>query len=72
MGYGDCTMRKKSWTHPICYSCWDERNPDRMATRLTDAGKEQCCHCGEKTGSGIYIRANPNEVPYPAEEEEDG
>lgn len=50
-----------AWTHSICDACWDKLyrpehgNPVRMSERRVDA----CCFCGERTGSGIYVREDP-------------
>jgi hypothetical protein len=54
------------WTHSICTSCWNERNPDRPAITLADDFREieVCCFCGENTRDGIYIRANPDEPKF--------
>lgn len=48
------------WTHLICQSCWDEKNPNReLATMIIDSGLlSPCCFCGDLTTSGIYIREN--------------
>jgi hypothetical protein len=60
------------WTHPICEDCWQQHNPGRPAARLMDglADQEQCCRCGRITTAGIYVRANPATVLYPAEDDE--
>lgn len=54
------------WTQPLCDSCWQERNPGREPFRMVSGESEQCCICGQDTGSGIYERINPAKVPFPA------
>lgn len=53
------------WNQSVCDRCWDLFNPGRPAVRVIDAMEEICAVCGEKTHSGIYIRADPAKVPYP-------
>ena len=50
------------FTHNICYDCWNIRNPDRKAIRVSTArmNPDKCCYCGKDTNSGIYIRDNPD------------
>jgi hypothetical protein len=58
------------WTQAICVACWNERNPDRPtnpAISYEHGDEECCCHCGQATRSGIYVRVNPATVPYPQE-----
>ena len=43
---------------PICYDCWESRNPDGKARRLEVGGAELCFSCGEVTHSGIYVRGD--------------
>lgn len=47
------------WTHSICNTCWDERNPGRQAFRLREPDEEVCCFCGMPHASGIYMRYDP-------------
>jgi hypothetical protein len=54
------------WTHAMCDSCWNEKNPDRLVPvrALVDGGAfggDQCCYCG-KAASGIYVRQKATEV----------
>lgn len=51
------------FTHSICEDCWNQRNPDRIAHRVTDVDPEACCFCAKAHSSGIYVRANPAETP---------
>jgi len=59
-----------NWTHRICEDCWNERNPDRIATKIIPmyARVEECCFCHKDTASGIYIRHNPKELNCKCEE----
>jgi hypothetical protein len=59
-----------NWTQPICADCWNLRNPDRHAFALTTAEPERCCHCGQVTLSGIYVRVDPATVKFPLAEED--
>lgn len=61
-----------SWTQPICDTCWQERNPAREPVRVALGNRtaEVCAYCGTSTPSGIYVRANPDTVPYPATRED--
>lgn len=64
-----------SWTQPICAARWNQtyavpgsRIVD-VATDVTGPGEvERCCHCGQETRCGIYIRVDPTSVPFPREE----
>lgn len=58
-----------TWTHALCEACWKAREPGREPFRLVDVGivdrkTETCCRCGEPTTTGIYVRANQQEMPY--------
>jgi hypothetical protein len=58
---------KMSWTQPICEACWNERNPEREAVRVTvQEDAETCCYCGEHTSSGIFVRVDPKTVKFAA------
>ena len=61
-----------SWTQPLCESCWDKRNPDRVPSVIVEEHRDQetCCDCGNATRSGIYMRIDPSTVAYPASKEE--
>lgn len=69
-----------TWHNAVCCErCWIDRegtwkeiHPGILAlisvprpTRLTEAPIEECCFCGGPTISGIYVRANPKEMPWP-------
>jgi hypothetical protein len=47
------------WNHSICDPCWIERSLQREAVRLREPRVEQCCFCGKKHKSGIYVREDP-------------
>ena len=57
-----------NWNQPICGMCWYERNPDRDPVRVTDSAVQVCAWCANLTSYGIYVRANPNDLPYPQPE----
>lgn len=59
------TIRRYSWTQAICHACWNERNPDRPSSGVNPGYEETCAYCGEPTTSGIYVRDDPETVPYP-------
>ena len=74
-----------NWTQPCCEACWINREgewealPDGQGEILTalrkpvmvkDTEVERCAFCGGPTFIGIYVRANPDDVPYPAEARE--
>lgn len=50
------------WTHNICETCWNERNPDRLAYKVRQAPALVCCFCGAKHASGIYVRHDPKKL----------
>jgi hypothetical protein len=55
------------WTQPLCWACWERRNPGRKPAALVVADLEQCCDCGGLTQSGIYVRVDPATVRFPQE-----
>jgi hypothetical protein len=57
-----------SWTHPICLACYAQKEPGCSPVRLHRefADEERCCFCGQPTTDGIYYRADPRAVPFPA------
>jgi len=57
--------KKIGWTQPLCRKCWDRETPDREPTVVLDEEWMKCCLCGQHTLDGIYIRVNPDEVPFP-------
>lgn len=54
--------------HPICRVCYDKRYPGREAQTMPQDSRvlEFCCDCGSLTTHGIYFRADPKDVCYPA------
>lgn len=62
-----------SWDQPICDDDWARLNGPREPYRMAEAHRhtETCSWCGKETRSGIYRRAHPNEVPFPAREDDD-
>ena len=76
--------QRLSWTQPICERCWIAREAAwedvgevevlkeiRRPTVLTDSDLEQCAFCGEPTIMGIFVRHDPNDVPF-TKEKNDG
>lgn len=57
-----------SWDQPICDTDWERLEGPRVAYRIKEphVRTERCSWCGEDTRSGIYKRAHPNDVPFPA------
>lgn len=57
-----------NWTHPICVDCYDKRYPGRIPVQVSAEMviTEQCCDCGGLTVSGVYFRADPRTLSYPA------
>jgi hypothetical protein len=47
------------------------RSPVRLNQTAHDSTIEQCAWCGKPTIVGIYKRADPRAVPYPATEREE-
>lgn len=70
---------KFSWNQPICERCWIERDGNwtedgiRIPVRLSaDQVKVcRCSYCGHPTFVGIFIRDDPDYVPYPCAEEDE-
>jgi hypothetical protein len=64
LGQGE---RRYSWTQPCCEICWVDRYPGREPTRLKYEVREDenCVYCAAHTFSGIYVRVDPAEAPYP-------
>ena len=61
-----------NWTQPVCDPCWVDKEGDRAPIRVASelgAERENCCHCGKETYSGIYLRVDPTTVPVPSQEE---
>lgn len=59
-------MSKSSWTQPCCDDCWRAQQPGRQPFRLREVDVEICAWCGVTTMSGIFVRADPATVAYPA------
>lgn len=71
-----------TWSQPCCEACWISRNAVivdqngdtsgiriasvRMPTVIRDPDIEQCAFCGSPTIVGIFVRADPKSVPFPA------
>lgn len=55
-----------SWTQPVCDDCYDWQRPETPPHRLVEREPERCAWCGKLTLSGIFVRADPASVPYPA------
>jgi hypothetical protein len=63
-----------SWTQPCCERCWvpfviGVRQELLEPTRLIEPEQETCAFCGDDTSSGIYVRADPKQVPYSRQED---
>jgi hypothetical protein len=50
------------FNHLLCESCWNRQHPDRPAVTVSSSGPDSCCSCGNKTASGIYVRAAPDSL----------
>ena len=62
------------WNQPVCEGCWirkhtkvvaGQRDLTRVPVRVSDAPVERCCYCGGMTFVGIYVRIDPETVPFP-------
>ena len=74
-----------NWTQPLCDHCWIEmygnfddddclvsfRVPTRVVSDPEKPEIEQCCKCGRFTMGGIFIRIDPDTVPYARIRDED-
>lgn len=74
-----------SWTQPQCERCWathestggipgvrapeSVRLPVRFRPEVRSAEPEQCAWCGFPTWAGIYRRADPATLAFPADDE---
>lgn len=69
------------WNQNCCTDCWiglhgrvredggyEVREPHRVASEGAWL-PVRCSFCGRQTTSGIFVRADPRTVPYPADEE---
>jgi hypothetical protein len=50
------------WTHEICDACWETQHGQREPMRIVDPREVECCFCGTKNKSGIFVRANPLDI----------
>lgn len=50
--------------HSICDTCWNKKNPERIAHKLHEKIRERevCCYCGAPHNSGIFVREDPQSV----------
>jgi hypothetical protein len=64
-------VERMSWTQAVCDRCWELFRGGDVPTRLLQPVEETCAACGEKTMSGIYVRADPSKVPYPRRDDVD-
>lgn len=47
------------WTHLLCQSCWEKREPGRTPIRVKDDPGGRCCGCGVQTTVATYVREDP-------------
>lgn len=59
-----------NWNQPKCDECFAVENPGRTPVRLKGPEPETCSTCGNTTFSGIYVRQHPDEVNYPAADDD--
>jgi hypothetical protein len=52
-----------NWTHPICFECYDEKHPGAVYHYIDPPPEQNCCFCGAKHQSGIFVHQNPVTVP---------
>jgi hypothetical protein len=72
---------KLSWDNPICERCWIEAegiwiadalsarealSSVRLPVRVKEPVIERCSWCGDPTIFGVYKRADPRALPFPA------
>jgi hypothetical protein len=43
--------------HLLCEKCWNVLHPEKPSMIASSSGPDRCCLCGNRTGSGIYVRA---------------
>ena len=72
-----------SWTQPCCERCWIERHAVwdeaemdlliglRLPVQVIEPDLVQCAFCGSPTFIGVFVRADPASVPYPALKEDE-
>lgn len=61
-------MVRWSWTQPCCSHCYQEHYPNRDPVRIVTREIENCVYCMSANRSGIYVRLDPAEAPYPSME----
>lgn len=76
--------KKFSWNQSCCERCWADEigwrtDPETGIGRLIepvrrlspeDTSAKVCAFCGNPTWVGIFVRRDPQTVPYPTEETE--
>lgn len=60
-----------SWTHSICWTCWDNNHPGREPVKLKIKEIEVCCFCGREARDAIYIREDPKLLRCQGKHEEE-
>lgn len=55
-----------SSVQPVCTSCFNRLTPDNRQQDQTRAPRAYCALCDTPTQSGLTIRCNPSEVPFPS------
>jgi hypothetical protein len=60
-----------NWTQPMCENCWCTTRIGRTATRIKPEYREveRCAWCGRVNEDGIYVRADPRQLPYAKQED---
>lgn len=59
-----------SWTQPVCGKCWGSDGSEPIPG--LGVQWEKCSGCGKLTKLGIYLRRDPDLVPFPRVWEGDG
>lgn len=63
-----------TWNQPMCERDWIDQHTTVGAvgevsidrpTRIKEPMAEQCAWCGHITIFGVYVRADPDSVPFP-------
>lgn len=57
-----------TWNQPLCWICWEWRNPHRSPKRRRSNEAASCCLCSAVTYSGIWVLLDPASVRYPTKE----
>lgn len=64
------TRPMSEWTHPVCdvdaLTMAFTHEINYPPTRVVEDQREEerCCFCGERTRSGVYLRADPATMPF--------